>query len=1310
MVSPSLLQDRRLTASIPVVRVKRADSEVEVNVTDSDEEEASGSASEDLHGSGCARLRGLPEPSLARLRGGPCQVAATWDVKGVIEKGQRKVVLLSMLNQQGYSSDSSMQSTTSAIQTCLRLRSKLEDSEMEGTDSQQELQSAKHSHQHRRGRPRKVSKECGPERDSQSTRSSNTSQKRGRGRPRKIKHNFLSKNIQYGSDDNNNFSAENSSVDRDSLSPAPSTSKSSPRRTRSVTLNRHKRASDSSSEERDCDVSLAQLGVKRRRVTRGHGNVESEKRLTETKGKSQQKYQSSSPDSSTSAESLTTKVRYRRALQRASCSSRQHSKLGIDDNAESHDGDSKSKSHLSTDVQGLRSRTLAMTPDSKLGSSFEQDHDSISTVKMSDVGPEGKVHPVAEETERKFRQTECEGGSLKVANDHDFHSLAAPLGEIARTGEKGDSSVSAMSGNPSQPGVYDSDASMLNQDTTGTIGSAVPDALHAQQSPVPSAYAQFQVPRPQLKKAGQGLGVNSASAVPISWGLSVPPPLISYAEARGGTHPDLKASTQPCVGSPSNAQPHQLGVVAAPLQPGSVSATPATQPYPVAVVAVQPHHAVPRTFSTVASSSASFTQWIGTLRDRCHSQPQAEEFLTTTQPHGAVVPTTQLPSGTASTAQPYPAVVTGSQPYPATVTQATTVSFSAGLSDPYPLSVVPGHVLPVPPNLAQPPDLAQAVSGECSQPYLVALTTARVSQQNPAPVSVTSAWSASAVMSTRQSAPATQQKTSVLQAYQAVPVPGSLYAAAGNAAPVPESHSTRSRRRVSSNPEVPVPVSLFHSSDLASAPIPSSVQQPASITQPSNAASRVSLQAVNTSQASTAAYNTLQQQLTAAPNCYQDPNTLPSACHFRQTMPRALRDRVTRLAGAQTPAGNQQNRLALPVTAAPVARPLVSQPAPAERCLQGGWTASQSTHPEAERSQHGEWTAGQSAHPGKSRQGKWAASQLTHPEGSQQGGWTASQSTHSEGSHGEWTASWSTQPDGSQQGGWTASQSTHPVGSQEGRTARQSARPQGSQERQKSGHPPAAAASQQRVRRDGMSAPQSQSSAPSRGQQVMSSALPAATQLGTGSTQQENVLPSSRGKIWLSPEPMQTMLCKEAEVVVLSDSDDSDAELRITGTSPAQMPVKTTASCRRRTHSHAHSHSSHMAGSFQSKPESGSGSGHPGSGHRPVVSQPVAPSPQQSSGQSQQPGSFATGTTPSSTQNTSSAPASHKPTQVAPAYNRPPCPVHGYSRLGPRRRKFPIGPLTIDLTDTDKEPAAKKRHFAEPEVTLSSDSDVEIIS
>ena len=226
----------------------------------------------------------------------------------------------------------------------------------------------------------------------------------------------------------------------------------------------------------------------------------------------------------------------------------------------------------------------------------------------------------------------------------------------------------------------------------------------------------------------------------------------------------------------------------------------------------------------------------------------------------------------------------------------------------------------------------------------------------------------------------------------------------------------------------------------------------------------------------------------------------------------------------------------------------------------------------------------------------------------------------------------------------------------------------------------------------------------------MSSVLPAEAQPGTGSTQQENVLPSSRGKIWLSPEPMQTMLCKEAEVVVLSDSDDSDAELRITGTSTAQVPVKTTASCRRRTHSHAHSHSSHMTGSCQSKPESGGGSGHPGSRHRPVVSQPVAPSPQQSSGQSQQPGRIATGTTPSSTQLTSSASASHKPTQVAPAYNRPPCPVHGYSRLVPRRRKLPIGPLTIDLTDTDKELAAKKTRFAEPEMTLSSDSDVEIIS
>ena len=226
----------------------------------------------------------------------------------------------------------------------------------------------------------------------------------------------------------------------------------------------------------------------------------------------------------------------------------------------------------------------------------------------------------------------------------------------------------------------------------------------------------------------------------------------------------------------------------------------------------------------------------------------------------------------------------------------------------------------------------------------------------------------------------------------------------------------------------------------------------------------------------------------------------------------------------------------------------------------------------------------------------------------------------------------------------------------------------------------------------------------------MASILPAAAQPAAGSTEKDKSLPSSRGKIWLSPESMQAQLCKgpEAEVVVLlSDSDDSDAELKITGMSPAQAPVKGTTS----SGGHSHARSSHSAGSCQPKPQNvgravpNQPAGSPDSGCMPV-NQPATPSLRQSSGQSQLPGRNQPKTNPSNTQSTS-APVTQRSTQgPPPVYRRPPCPVHGYNRLV-RRRKHPIGSVTIDLTD--REPVAKKAHLVEPEVTLSSDSDVEII-
>ncbi|XP_076441553.1 uncharacterized protein LOC143280765 [Babylonia areolata] len=126
VASPSLLNDRRLVNSTPVVRIERASSEIEVNVLDSDEEETEAKASEngggDARSPGCARLITLPHVSSGQQLGQQRTSVGSWKMKEVIEKGEKKVVRLSVHNQQGSSNKDGVQSTTSALQRQLTLQ------------------------------------------------------------------------------------------------------------------------------------------------------------------------------------------------------------------------------------------------------------------------------------------------------------------------------------------------------------------------------------------------------------------------------------------------------------------------------------------------------------------------------------------------------------------------------------------------------------------------------------------------------------------------------------------------------------------------------------------------------------------------------------------------------------------------------------------------------------------------------------------------------------------------------------------------------------------------------------------------------------------------------------------------------------------------------------------------------------------------------------------------------------------------------------------------------------------------------------
>ena len=1208
VVSPTLLRDRRLTASVAVVHIKRADSDVEVNVTDSANSEGdSGDSRESEESSSTELLRGRPRPG-----------ARNWDVTSVIEKGRRKVVLLSMLNQQGYSSDSSsvQSARSSAVQTRQRARSKSQDSETGRTDSsaQDELRDAQGSTSERRlhrGRPRRMRTEKGSdfEGENRSTQNSDTSQDLVPGRPRQLEQRVSDADIQDSSDDNNNLSGKDSSVEGEdnlSLSPCTSDSKYSPRRTRSASLLHHKRASDSSSEERrNSGMSLAKIDHKRQKVTQRRGKLDLENRPTETKGKSQHKYQSDSADSSTSSESLSTQVRYRRAFQRALRSSRQRSKVHSVDNTESCDSDSKSKSHLSTDVRGLRSRTVTMTTGSKLGSSSQQGRHTSSAVRMSAIGSEQNDHPATQETEKNLSPTEVQYEEYLVeeSDGDDSQSVALSSTEVvATTSEKGDSSVGTLAGQSSQMGTCRRSVGAWNQSTSGEVGPTLPDNVHTMPSSLLSAYAQFQVPKPQLKKEGRGASTYPPRAVPVS----APPPLIPYyTEALAGTAQRDPVSSQPNAGgAPSIAEACQLGIFAVQSQQGDVSSTqaglltaPTAQSYPV--VADQSRLAggaqlSPAPWSAgMASSSVSFVQWIQAVHSDHPTQVQAGDF-SSTQPCGAVVvPTSRLPPVAAAGTHPHPVSVTGGQPYPVAVTPAAKRDESEARPGPYPVAV---SSLPVPPALAQ-----HVADGP--RPYAMALSVAEpeLVERCSVPAPGTSGRPAPTETSSWQSAPGPhhQQKSAVPSSQLAPPVPVGLYAAAGNATPVIESHSMwGGRRRVGSHPEVPVPVpvpvSLFRSSAFAPAPTPSSIQQCApAAAQPVNAVcGGSSLQAVATSQTSTTTTcNVLRRQLTTPAVTRRgshDPSMstmLRNAGLLCETVSDGSRE--TQPTVAQVPAGNQQRN-----------RP--------ETCGTAAPAVSQQIRPAADER-----------------------------------------------------------------------------------------------------------------RRDRTSAPWPQSSAPLGEQPVVvppSTSLPAVSQSIVESPEQSGSLPMSRGKIWLSPEPMQALLIRGSEVVVLSDSEDSDMDLRITGmTPPVRKLLQGTP------HSVGHSRS---GGCCKPRPRHAGGGdgGHqpldvpcPGYGHSRPVDRPDAFSPQQGSAQSQFCGTTGgqSQTTPSDAGSIPSATAAQSPSPATPMQSRPPCPVHGYHRLvrhptpSVLAKRNPDGSLTIDLTD--EEPAAKKACLVEPDVTLLDDSDVEIL-
>ncbi|XP_070180549.1 uncharacterized protein [Littorina saxatilis] len=314
VTSPTLLRDRRLMASIPVVRIQRAESEVEVNVTDSvdDEEEEEGVSAVESEDQSSARLLGLRGWQTRSQPARSSRGAEAWDIKDVIEKGRRKVVVLSMLKDQDYSSDSSVQSAAASLRSRLRLRSTPQGSEADDTDNEQSRHRARHLLSSRRSRSHNRP-DSDHTQDSLGAYDSDTSKKRGPRRPKQSEPHSHSSDKELGSDDNGNSTPEHSSVEKEAGSPVPGPSTVSPKLTRSglsrsQSLRHQKRASDSSSEEQDSNLTLPRIDTKRRKLTRNRSSVSSRSGEKAEAKRRVREYRSGSSDSTASAESMATKM------------------------------------------------------------------------------------------------------------------------------------------------------------------------------------------------------------------------------------------------------------------------------------------------------------------------------------------------------------------------------------------------------------------------------------------------------------------------------------------------------------------------------------------------------------------------------------------------------------------------------------------------------------------------------------------------------------------------------------------------------------------------------------------------------------------------------------------------------------------------------------------------------------------------------------------------------------------------------------------------------------------------------------------
>ena len=107
VTSPSLLHDRLLVNCTPVVRIERANTDVDVNIMDSEEEEIeeeiSDGCPEESSQPACARLRGVP-PRSEKASDRQSDRVRAWGMIGVAEIRQEMGIPVSVFSQQGSSS------------------------------------------------------------------------------------------------------------------------------------------------------------------------------------------------------------------------------------------------------------------------------------------------------------------------------------------------------------------------------------------------------------------------------------------------------------------------------------------------------------------------------------------------------------------------------------------------------------------------------------------------------------------------------------------------------------------------------------------------------------------------------------------------------------------------------------------------------------------------------------------------------------------------------------------------------------------------------------------------------------------------------------------------------------------------------------------------------------------------------------------------------------------------------------------------------------------------------------------------------